>query len=214
MTKSVLKSISYKIVRTYNIFLAIIPSIAFYRATVQPEYKWGLLAFQGKGMSSEYWYLLLFMLFAWATFILEVWYKRKWYYVLPILLFTSVTAVLFYGYLGHNAMVFQGDVWKFNFELGLVFVLISAFLLILSIIWMVLDLRNFQSSDVIFLKSDKIKLLSGLSISIIIFLFFAQGKGGIHTTTDGIAVGLTVVQALFLASVIDRTGNRDKSDLV
>lgn len=212
MNDTTAKNFLYKTIRTYNLLLSIIPSIAFYRATVQPDYTWGLLVFHGKGMSSEYWYLLLFILFSWMTFFLETWYKRKWYYALPILLFSSVTAVLLYGYLSLNEMVFQGDVWKFNFELGFTFVLISAILLFMLIVWTILDLKKFEESTLEFSRLDKIKLLSGLSISIIIFLLFAQGSGGVHTTTDGIAVGLTVIQALFLASIIDKTGNINKHE--
>lgn len=39
----------------------------------------------------------------------------------------------------------------------------------------------------------------------IIILLFGQGKGGVYTLLDGIAVGLTVVQALFMADIIDKT---------
>lgn len=206
MNIKIIKSILYKIVRTYNLLLAIIPSIAFYRATVQPEYKWGLLVIHGKGMSSEYWYLLFFMFFAWLIFILEIWYRRRWYYILPLLLFTIVTTVLVFSYLSQNEMVFQGDVWKFKFEIGSLFVALSVFLLVLSIVWALMDLKAFKASNLSLSKNNKVKLLCGLSLSIIIFLLFAQGQGGVHTIIDGIAVALTVIQALFMANVIDKTG--------
>lgn len=38
----------YALIRIYNFLLAIIPTIVFYRATVQAEYEWGLLAIAGK----------------------------------------------------------------------------------------------------------------------------------------------------------------------
>lgn len=201
------KNILYKIVRTYNLLLAIIPSIAFYRATVQPDYKWGLLAVHGKGMSSDYWYLVTFMLLAWTTFMLEIWYKRRWYYFLPVLISAIVAGVMVYGSLSDNDMVFQGDVWKFKFELGFLFVSISVILFVLTVIWAFKDKEEFKSSTLFLRKGDNIKLLIGLSLSMVIFLLFAQGRGGVHSVIDGIAVGLTVIQALFMASIIDKTGN-------
>lgn len=207
-----MKNLLYKIIRTYNLLLAILPAIAFYRATVQPDYKWGLLAIHGKGMSHEYWYLLLFMIFSWTVFILESWYKRKWYYFLPILLFSLVSIILLYGYMTQNEMVFRGDVWKIQFELGLIIVLLSLFLLLVTIVWAVLDIKKFKASTLSLSKADKQKLFIGLSFSIVIFLLFAQGHGGVHTIFDGIAVGLTVIQALFLSYIVDNTGSKQKAE--
>lgn len=208
MTTASFKNILYKIVRTYNLLLAIIPSIAFYRATVQPDYKWGMLIVQGKGMSEEYGYLVLFMIISWTAFILEAWFKRRWYYVLPIVLFSMIASVLAYGYFSQHDMVFQGDVWKFRFEMGLLFVIVSLVLLLLSIVWAYLDLMTFRKSGYIMSANSRIKLLTGLSISVPILLLFAQGRGGVHTAVDGFAVALTVIQALFLAGIIDRTGGK------
>jgi len=200
-----MENILYKIVRTYNLLLAIIPSIAFYRATVQPDYKWGLLAIHGKGMSTDYWYLLILLLFSWTTFILESWHKRKWYYFMQTLLFALVSVVLSYGYLTHTEMVFQGDAWEFKFDIGLILVLISLLLLVASIVWTVTDLKKFEPTNYSASKRDRIKLIIGLSMSILIFTLFAQGRGGVHTIFDRIAVGLTVVQALFISAIIDKT---------
>lgn len=200
-----MRNILYKIVRTYNLLLAIIPSIAFYRATVQPEYKWGLLAIHGKGMSTEYWYLLLFLLFSWTTFILESWYKRKWYYLMPTLLFAIVASVISYGYLTQTKMVFQGDAWEFKFDIGLILVLISLALLVLCIVWTLKDLKKFEVSDYSLSKREGTKFIIGLSMSFLIFTLFAQGKGGVHTIFDRLAVGLTVFQALFISAIIDKT---------
>lgn len=196
----------YKLVRTYNLLLALLPSIAFYRATVQPDYKWGLLAIHGKGMSSEYWYLVVFMIVAWVTFILEKWHKRKWYYMLPIFLFSLVAVIVVFGYSSQNEMVFQGDVWKFKFEMGLLFVIVTVLLMFAAIVWSVLDLKDFKTSDFALSKSNRLKLIAAMSISIVIFWLFAQGRGGEHSITDGIAVGLVVIQALFLSYIIDSTG--------
>jgi hypothetical protein len=127
--------------------LAIIPSIAFYRATVQPEYKWGMLAIHGKGTSSDYWILLIAMLSAWATFVLGAWYKRKWYYAFPVILFSVIAGVLVYGYFNQQQMLFQGDVWKFKFEIRLLMVVISVVLLIASIVWAIMDVKDFRESN-------------------------------------------------------------------
>lgn len=142
-----MKKVLYSIIRTYNLLLVIIPAIAYYRATIQPEYKWGLLVIHGKGTSDEYWILVVAMFCAWVTFILDSWYKRKWYYVLPITLFSIVAFILVYGYFTQREMNFQGDVWKFKFEIGLLIVVLSILLLIGSIVWAVLDLKDFKSSN-------------------------------------------------------------------
>lgn len=198
-------SILYKVVRTYNLLLAIIPAIAFYRATVQPEYKWGLLVINGIGRSTDYWFLILFLFFAWTTFALEIVYKRKWYYLFPIVLFAIVFFVLLIGYLSNTNMVFQGDVWKFKFELGLVFVLISLALLLISIFWTIYDSKNFLKSTYIFSKNAFLNLGITAIFSIVILLLFTQGKGGLHTYKDGIAVALVVMQALYLSNIIDKS---------
>lgn len=195
----------YNIFRTYNLLLAILPSIGFYRATVQPEYKWGLLAIHGKGTSGDYWILVFFMLFAWATFILGSWFKRKWYYFFPIFLYSFVAFYLTYGYLTNNEMVFQGDVWKIKIQLGLIVVIISVLLLLMTVIWSIIDFKNFKPLDFKASNPDRKKLLISLSISFIILILFGQGKGGVHTVVDGIAVAITIIQALVLAHFIEKT---------
>lgn len=206
-----MKNYLYNILRAYNLLLSIIPSIAFYRATVQSDYKWGLLAINGKGTSTEYWYLVLFLVFSWATFILESWYKKRWYYFLPLLLFGTVSYVLTYGYLTEKVMVFQGDAWKFKFDIGIVLVFISVLLFIANIIWTSKDIKRFSESNFSVSKLDKLHFTFVLSLSAIIFILFAQGKGGVHTNFDKIAVGLTVIQALLMANIIDRTSKSDKN---
>lgn len=202
--------ILYTIVRTYNLLLAIIPAIAFYRATVQPDYKWGLLVIHGKGTSTEYWFLLLFLIYSWSTFVLEACYKRKWYYFMPILLFGMVSFTLLYGYLTQTDMVFQGDAWKFKFDMGLAFVLASLFLLIVVIVWTYKDLQYFEESKYSISRPNRLNLFFGLSMSIVIFALFAQGRGGIHTIFDRIAVGLTIFQAMFISNIIDKVQKNNR----
>ena len=124
---------------------------------------------------------------------------------MPTLLFAIVASVISYGYLTQTKMVFQGDAWEFKFDIGLILVLISLALLVLCIVWTFKDLKKFEVSDYSLSKREGTKFIIGLSMSILIFTLFAQGKGGVHTIFDRLAVGLTVFQALFISAIIDKT---------
>jgi len=199
-----MKNVSYKIVRTFNLLFAILPSLAFYRATVQPDYNWGLLAISGTGRSQEYTILVVFLLWAWASFLLERWYKRKWYYLFPIVLFGVSAAAATYGYLSDQTMTFQGDAWWINWNLGIIYVILTFIPLIFTIIWTVKDTQDFQPATIICNRSLRWQLPLALLLSAIILFLFGQGRGGEHTNLDRLAVGLTVIQGLIIAYLNDR----------
>lgn len=200
-----MKTALYNAVRTYNLFLAILPTLAFYRATVQPEYKWGLLALQGQGTSGDYWIMVGAMIIGWLSFSLYRWYKKKWYFALPLALFGTITATLLFGYLNDISMVFQGDVYRFKFDIGMLTVAVTAILFVASIFWTRNELREFTPTTFDSGRSQNLMLLGVMAMSGIILLLFAQGRGGVHTVTDGIAVALTVVQGLFFSYVNEKT---------
>ena len=192
-------------VRTYNLLLAILPTLVFYRATVQPEYNWGLLAIHGQGTSGDYWIMVGIMLLSWLSFIMYRWYRKKWYFALPLALFGTVAATLLYGYLNNISMVFQGDVYGFIFDIGFLIVALATIMFIGSIFWARNELRDFQSSVFQSDKSQNWKLLGVAILGGFILLLFSRGRGGVHTTLDGIAVALTVAQALVLSYLTELT---------
>jgi len=195
----------YKFIRTMNLLVAIIPVIALYRATVQPAYNWGLLAIEGTGRSADYQWLLVFSIFAWASFILERWYKRQWYYVLPLLLFCVSFGTALYGLVYEASVRFQGDAWKISFDMGLVVTLLLGICFFAVLCWSVKDYQSFIPNT---WSADRSSLI-GLSIifllGILILYLFSLGRGGIHTNMDRLAVALTVIQGLSLAFVVDNS---------
>lgn len=195
----------YNAIRTYNLFLAILPTLAFYRATVQPEYKWGLLALQGQGTSGDYWIMVAVLIMGWLSFGLYRWYKQKWYFVLPLALFGTLAATLLFGYLNEISMVFQGDVYRFKFDVGMLTVALATILFVASIFWTRNELRDFTPSVFQSSMSQNLMLLGLIVLSAIVLLLFAQGRGGVHTTLDGIAVALTVAQGLLFSYVNEKT---------
>jgi hypothetical protein len=192
--------------------LAILPSIAFYRVTVQPEYKWGMLIIHGMGRGNGYGYLTIILIFTWVTFILEKWYKRKWYYLFPITLYLVVAVSLSWGFFSDTLMLFQGDVWGFQLSMGILVVITSWLLFVASIYWTILNVSHFTVANISkFSKAQQLHLLMVVAVSGISFFLFAQGRGGVHTMMDGIAVFCVVMKSLALGSLIERTSNKPKS---
>ncbi len=203
----------YKIIRIYNLFLAIIPSIAFYRATVQPDYNWGFLIIDGRGRSGDYEWLVFFMGMAWLVFALEVWYKKKWYYLLLILLFAYIPFNLVYGYVTGTEITFQGDAWQFKATAGLILLLISLFLLGAGCIWSWKDQKRAIDQSIRPLKNFWVFLSVIIMIGFLILVLFSQGRGGEHTIYDRVAVGITILQGLLLAHLIESSTFRKMTSL-
>lgn len=206
-----MKNLSYKILRTFNLLMAIIPTIAIYRATVQDSYKWGLLPLEGIGRSGDYWIALAYMIFAWISFLLERWYKRKWYYFFPISLFSLIFFVLLYGYLKEVSMVFQGDVWRFKFNIGLAIVLLSFILFLNVCVWSFFDTKKIVYVNFQYQKKDLKFVVIIFMLAALILTLFSQGTGSKHTVMDGIAVALTVFQSLFIAYYNDHSFRYNKT---
>jgi hypothetical protein len=202
MTNKDKYSISYAAMRLLNLIIAIFPTFHFYRATVQPNYEWNLMIMEGKGMSGDYWWLLLFYVLAWSTFCLDILYKRKWYFIFPVTLFsiilffashaffitipTSFSVCMYSGFSFHNLYFFLGAVIAFANAL----------------IWAVMDLSQYTDEF-----TQQVNLKNGwlwgtiIVLGILIILLFSFQNGSTNALTDRIAVGLTVIQILLIISL-------------
>ncbi len=200
-----MKRASLRVVRAFSLLIAILPTLALYRATVDPAYEWGLAVISGSGRGDDYVWLLLFTVLAWISFAGANWYKRAWYYPLPLIVLGIVTAAFTYTYFSQDNLTFQGDAYRIKFELGLVSVLVAWIVFATCVYWVIADWR---APEVVSLRWSKVDalLLSTCAILIPLILYlFSLGPEGVHTDTDRIAVILTVLQGLMFAFVNDRT---------
>ena len=121
----------------------------------------------------------------------------------PTILFGMPFVTVLYGYLNANPMKFQGDAWKFSFDIGEVITITLGGLFIFCLWWIWKDLKTFKPMTLNVTKKTFIGCAIVIVQSIIILILFAQGNGGVHTNLDRIAVALTVFQGLTIAYFID-----------
>ena len=207
-----LKKLTYSLFRIFNLLFAILPTLGLYRSTVQSDYNWGLLIIQGTGRSEDYKWLALFALLAWCSFLLERWYKRKWYYLFPILLFGTAFLVTLTGILSDGRMTFQGDAWGIFLDVGFIYLLLTLLPLICLFYWMISDLKEFQPRTLRFEPVKMMQLAGCILLGVIALILFSLGEGGVHSHWDRLAVALTILQALALTYVNESTDVRETKD--
>ncbi len=202
--------IIYKTVRIFSAVIAVPVSLICLRASFQVDYEWGLFAIKGVGREGDYLSLLFFAFLAWATFLFQHWYKRKWYYIFPVLFYTVMVKEVILSYLNSKTLSVQGDAWGLSINLTSgVFIAISIILLALSIIWTLMDLRQFQPRSILLRRVQIVQLSIFVFLEVIACFLFALGSGGQHSHIDRFAVILTILNGLFLV-YINETSTQTK----
>lgn len=193
-----MKKVTYLIMRVFVLTMVIFFSLAVYRSTMQPDYHWALLVIDGTGKGGDYINILILFIWAWSTFLLLNWFKRKWYYLLPILL----AGVCFYYTLktyitGNDDMTFNGDALNIHINMGFVMVLVCFIALVATLYWSYLDNKEFKKLGLeLSSKRLSVLIIIGITLTPLILYSFSHGDGKNHITSDKIAVILTILQGL------------------
>ncbi|MBO6522344.1 MAG: hypothetical protein JJ971_00835 [Balneolaceae bacterium] len=195
----------YKTWRFFNLFIAIFVTLALYRASVQNDYEWGFFIISGTGLEGDFFWLLASVFASWCSYLLENWYKRIWFYVFPFVTLSTTSFLSIYAYYIANNLTFKGDALRIEFDLGLIFILITLGSFISFLFWMKGDFKQFQPKTLHLNRIKTVQLGVLLLLGIPIALFFADGNGATHSSLDRIAVFLTVLQGIGLGVLNDYT---------
>lgn len=183
----------------WTVFTALWPTLIVYRATLQPDYQWGLFGITGTGRSLTYWPVVATSIWAWWIVWLGSRPPRRPFAALLIawnaLLFGSLILALARS---ANGLQLRGDAWGLRIELSLLGPLISGAFLGLSLTWV---WRNRGARRQRFkgrTRSARIALTIALLLVPIIAALFLSGGGLLHTVWDRLAVAAVVVQTIAL----------------
>lgn len=182
------------------LFTAILPTIAVYRAAVQPDYTWGLFLFSGTGIVDAYWGVVAVALFCWILLFLGLSRPRFPFHLLLVLWAVLLFGTLLYGMVYRNA-VLRGDAWGIEVGVGWVVLLVAAVVLVATVLWALSDLRSSTAQATTRIAVTRAAL--ALALSPVIVLLFFLGDGKIHTIFDRTAIALVVVQGIAAAMAFE-----------
>lgn len=200
-----MKELLYKVWRFFNLFVAIFVTLALYRANVQNNYEWGFFIISETGLEGDFLWLLGSVLVSWCSYTLENWYKRIWFYVFPFATLSITSLLSIYAYYISNNFTFKGDALRIEFDLGLIFILITLGSFISFLLWMKGDFKPFSPRTLQLNRTKAVQLGALVFLVIPILLLFADGNGADHSNLDQIAVSLTVLQGIGLGVLNDYT---------
>jgi len=198
--------VAYHVLKVFIMTMTILTSLAFYRASMQQDYHWGLLIIDGTGKSGDYLNIMLLFLLSWLCYGFLNFYRKPWYPILPIVLTSlSLYATCSEYFSDKSRLVFNGDALNIHLNMGVLMVVITI-LAFLSAIYFTYTTIN--KPVVIPHIEKKAKVMFGLVIilSIVILIEFSFGDGQNHISSDRIAVILTILQAFFFYYISMRYG--------
>ncbi|MDN5205249.1 ubiquinol cytochrome C oxidoreductase [Fulvivirgaceae bacterium BMA10] len=168
------------------------------------SYRWGTtyfgIAFNGRGLTMDYLFLILQLIFFAVLFLSFYWFrKRKLFYGLLVVWFIHVFGNLLFDIIKNGDHMFHGDTLNVHVSLSAIIIplsLIAAVLIILSI-W-----KDMNSNEVSISWSKRNRLLAFIVFGPLPIqaIFFATGKP--HNITDQIAVIVAIIQCFAIPFIL------------
>jgi hypothetical protein len=193
-----------RVLLTWTLFTATLPTIVAYRAGVQPLYEWGLYGITGRGRGLPYAVVVATGVLAWTVVVLGYRGARRPFAALLITWHALLLASLLYGVARFGSgMTLQGDAMRLRINLALIGPLVGLTALAASLVW-VRKRREREAHDAVPWRSSARTLTAiAVTIGLAIVVLFLQHSGHPHYDADRVAIGLIVAQVLVVARLLD-----------
>jgi hypothetical protein len=185
----------------FAMLTAALPTLITYRAALQPQYHWGLLGLQGRGVTPGLFAIVAAALLAWAAVLLGSFRSRATGPLLVALNAVWFASILQGALLLGSQMTIRGDTFGVRINLAVVGPILFGVLLLLSIRWWWTHRHRLSGSGLPKPSRARRFLFAGaLALLPAIVTLFALGDGVRHTWTDKIAVICVIAQCLLVGA--------------
>jgi hypothetical protein len=189
------------------------PTLIAWRATIQPQYQWGLFGVTGEGTSAGYFWLILpLVALGWANFIVGTRRPESRMFPLCLLAWNGIWfgASLYGAITLGDRMTMRGDALGVSVPVNVIAPVASGTLLGLSIYWIAAR-RGRQRTVEGNARLTRVLMIAGLAAAPLIAALFAAGAhqgGGQQTNWDRAAVLVFIVHMILVGLAINPWQNR------